>query len=232
VKKTMTDTTQTTTSAPTGQAGAAGAVPPASTGVASNATVAPATSVLGGAGIPADKKPEGEGQGQQGGENKTTPVQPEVAIEVKLPEGKTVDQAVLDAYMPVFKDAKLTSEQASLIATKYTEITEAAEKSQYESWEKQGSTWYSELKADKDFGGAKFTKTVADAQKAVLAHGGPELVAEMNKYGIGNLPALVRAWAKVGAAMAEDSSSVRVASGGQVELTEAQKNKLRYDKSQ
>jgi hypothetical protein len=177
-----------------------------------------------------ETKPTGEGQGQAGKGNETTPAAA-AEIEVKLPDGVVIDKAVVDAFMPTFKEVGLNSEQASKLAAKYAEVLAASTKVQVDSWEKQSTYWEAEIKANKDFGGPKFSASVANAQKAVLKFGGPPLVAALNKYGIGNLPELAYAFARVGAAMAEDNATVKPAPGGQVELSEAERNKLRYDKS-
>jgi len=226
----MTDTTQTTVaSAPTGQAGAAG-TPPAATGDAGGTatqTAASTGSVLGGG---AEAKPDGSDQGQSATENKTTP-EAGAEIEVKLPDGTKIDDTMLAAFKSVAKDVKLDSEGASKLASWYIQQQSEIEKAQVSSWEKQSGDWEGELKTDKEFGGQKFSESVAAAQKAVLKFGGQELMSDLNKYGIGNLPSLARAFAKVGAAMAEDSATVKPVPGGQVGLSESERNRARYDKS-
>jgi hypothetical protein len=220
----MTDTTQTTVAASTGPAAAAGTAP-APTGETTTSAALKGSVLVG------EAKPEGKDQGQTSGENNTTPADG-AEIEVKLPDGVAVDQKMLDTFKPVFKEVGLNSEQASRLATKYVEIAAAAQKEQMSSWEKQSESWEGLLKSDADFGGAKFSESVAKAQAAVLKFGGPELVADLSKYGIGNLPTLARAFAKIGRAIAEDDSSVKGKPDGQVGLSEADKLKLRYNKSQ
>jgi len=53
------------------------------------------------------------------------------------------------------------------------------------------------LKADPDFGGANYDKTLSDAKATVEALGGQELLAEIDASGLGNSPALIKALAKL-----------------------------------
>ena len=161
----MSDTTQTDSSLPTGQDGAAGD-PPASSGEDKGATQASEGSVLGG-----DTKTGGD-QGQSGEENKTTPTSSDVEIEVKLPEGITADKEMMDGYVAAAKKAGLTSETASELAAWYFGQQQTAEEANVKAWEKQGETWKEEVTAHKEFGGEKLSATVANAQKAILKYGG------------------------------------------------------------
>ena len=67
------------------------------------------------------------------------------------------------------------------------------------------ASWAAELKADKAFGGAKFEANARTAQLALAKYGGDELAKVLEATGLANHPALVRAFFKVGQAMAEDS---------------------------
>lgn len=122
-------------------------------------------------------------------------------IEVKLPEGVTLDKALLEKAMPVFKELKLNSEGATKLATLLVEH----QKGEQAQWDAQHETWGKELAADGEFGGKNLDVSTAAAQKAVLEFGGPELAADLDKFGMSNMPSLARAFAKVGKAMAEDT---------------------------
>jgi hypothetical protein len=53
--------------------------------------------------------------------------------------------------------------------------------------------------------GDKFEAQLGYANRAIAQFGGPELVAALTEAGLGNDPRLARAFAKIGAAMAEDA---------------------------
>lgn len=217
----MTVASNANASAPTSQpdANQSATTPPA-------ATPAPQGSLLVG-----DNKPAGSDQGQAGGENKTTPSQPAAEVEIKLPDGFVADEALLKDFGGLAKDVGLDSEKASKLAAWFSEKSTAAMKAMEDAQAKQAEDWKAEAKADPEFGGAKFSDTIAKAQSAVTRFGDDAFKKELNESGLGNHPAFIRFCAKVGRAIAEDSSGVKPVPGGQVELTEAERNKLRYDKS-
>jgi hypothetical protein len=64
--------------------------------------------------------------------------------------------------------------------------------------------WPAELKADKEFGGEKFDATVIESKRAVEKFITPEEKQMLNETGWGNHPMLVRFFARVGRAMAND----------------------------
>lgn len=57
--------------------------------------------------------------------------------------------------------------------------------------------WVESIKADKDFGGEKFSETANRARRAVKAFGDPELIKFLEDEGYGDHPALVRAFARI-----------------------------------
>ena len=61
--------------------------------------------------------------------------------------------------------------------------------------------------------GPRFSRYLELANQAVVRFGGGELIQAMKQSGVGLDPAMVRAWAQVGAALGEDSF-VQGASGG------------------
>ena len=55
-----------------------------------------------------------------------------------------------------------------------------------------------QVKADKEIGGDKLTENLAIADKAVTAYGSPELRKLFNESGLGDHPAVIRAFYKMG----------------------------------
>ena len=230
----MTELAQTPTSAPTGQAGAAGNTPATTGETDTSTTTETAVTVKGtllGGEPAAEKKPEGTETTAASGENKTTP-EAAADLDVKLPEGTEIDPAMLDGYKAIAKDLGLDSEKASKMATWYAEQQAVARKALEGQVQAQSDKWMQELKADKEIGGAQFPVSTAQARAAILRFGGPDAVAFFNHPAVGNHPVLFKMMANVGKAMAEDVSSVKAQPGGQVGLSEKEKLRLRYDKSQ
>jgi len=127
-----------------------------------------------------------------------TPAVPE-KYEFKLPEGMPVDTESLAAFEPIAKDLKLTQEQAQ----KLVDLQVAAATRAQEAQAAQQAQWLTDLKADKELGGANLPLTAKNSAAAVERFGDQALKDMLNATGLGNHPAFVRWAAKVGAAMAE-----------------------------
>lgn len=122
-----------------------------------------------------------------------------------MPEGVEVDQELLDALGPEFKDLGLTNAQAQKLADKFIASQQARAEKQGETWSETLTKWASDAKADKEIGGDKWDATVSASQRAVKTLGTPELRDYLNASGGGNHPELIRFMAKVGAMIKEDS---------------------------
>lgn len=174
--------------------------------------------------VPDPNKTDEENAAAKAEHDKTKPADPNdttvpETYDLKMPEGVEVDQPLLDALTPVFKDLFLTQAQAQGLADAFIKHRQAqAEEyanqpegqwsmSAYEYFKEQGTpdTWPDKAKADKEIGGAKWDGTVSSAQRAVSALGTPELKAYLDASGAGNHPELIRYFAKVGALIKEDT---------------------------
>lgn len=71
--------------------------------------------------------------------------------------------------------------------------------------ENDKAAWKAELAADPEFGGANLTKTGVDANRA-LKHFAPELIDKLPEWNLEQHPALIRAFARVGRTLRENSS--------------------------
>lgn len=143
-----------------------------------------------------ESKPSGETDGPAAGE-----------LEVTLPEGVEVDQAMLDGFKDQAATAKLNSEQASALAAWYAEQVQAASAAQTAAFDAQDKAWAQELQADPDIGGQKFNESMVAARQAIAKFGGPKLASELAANGVGNLPELCRAFVRIGREFAEDTTS-------------------------
>ncbi|MGJ5032274.1 hypothetical protein ACQR1I_35930 [Bradyrhizobium sp. HKCCYLS2038] len=162
--------------------------------------------------VPDPKKSEAENAAAKVEHDKTKPAAADPADTVpadgkyvlKMPEGVKVDQAMVDALGPDFKELGLTSKQAQKLADKFVEVQQKRAADQGTAWAARVAGWAEEAKADKDIGGDKWDGTVKNATRAVNALGTPELKDYLETTGGGNHPELIRFMAKVGAMIRED----------------------------
>ncbi len=149
---------------------------------------------------PADK-PDDKEQKQEGAPEK---------YEFNAGEGVELDTEALKDFEPVARDLNLTNEQAQKLVDAYPKILAGVQQRQAEAWQKQTEGWAETVKADKEIGGDKLTANLSAAQRALEQFGDPELKEYLDSTGLGNHPALVKAFIKVGKAMSED----KVVTGG------------------
>jgi hypothetical protein len=125
----------------------------------------------------------------------------------KLPEGVKLDEELVKEFQPFAK--KLGAEEAQKAVEIYVKGQQrAVETLQQQSQQaviEQNKAWQAEVKNDKDVGGPKFDETRKLARKGIEWAGGPELMAELDKWGFGNNPMLYKAFVKVGGLIGEDS---------------------------
>ena len=118
------------------------------------------------------------------------------AYDLKVPEGMTLDSEMLDKYTPVFKELGLTNEAAQRLA-------DIQIQAQQEALVAQHTNWVQAVKSDPEMGGRNFENTKKNAQSAIARFASPELKLFYEQTGLGSHPEEMRAWSKVGAAMAE-----------------------------
>lgn len=141
-------------------------------------------------------KADGEG-GEQDGEKKAGAPD---KYEFKLADGRELDAEAVAAFEPMARELNLTNEQAQ----KFVDLYAAQQQKQAEAWAAQTAEWVNAVKADKEIGGDAMPASVRHAQAAIKAFGTPELKAALDQTGLGNHPELVRTFARIGKAMAED----------------------------
>ncbi|WDY60388.1 hypothetical protein [Pseudomonas sp. PSKL.D1] len=150
---------------------------------------------------PAADKPNVDGEQQQ-----QTQV-PEKYEFTNLPEGYTLDEAAAGEWSETFKDLGLTQEQVDKLVAADAKRSAAqgqAYQSQIaEAHKQQVGQWIGQLRADPEFGGAKFAENVGVAQQALAAYGSPELNQFLKETGLGSHPALIKAFHKAGLELGE-----------------------------
>ncbi|HEA0345081.1 TPA: peptidase [Salmonella enterica] len=149
---------------------------------------------------PADK-PDDKEQNPEGAPEK---------YEFTAGEGVELDTEALKEFEPVARELNLTNEQAQKLVDAYPKILAGVQQRQAEAWQAQTEQWAADVKADKEIGGDKLTANLSAAQRALEQFGDQELKEYLDSTGLGNHPALVKAFIKVGKAMSED----KVVTGG------------------
>jgi hypothetical protein len=121
--------------------------------------------------------------------------------EFNLPEGMPLDKELLEEFLPIAKEGKLSQE----VAQKMVDLQAKAIAKQVEAYQKQVDSWAQDAMKDKEFGGDKFQENVAVAIKARDKFSSPELTQLLNETGYGNHPEMIRLFYKIGKAISEDS---------------------------
>lgn len=149
---------------------------------------------------------------------KPAEVAPAAEVELKLPEGFKADDALLGQFKATAKELGLKSEQAQKVFDLYAGAQKAQAEATQKALEAESKQWVDAVKADKDIGGANLQASLVAANKAVHQFGGPELHQLLDATGLGNHPLVVKTFARIGKAIAEDSSAgTRGANGGNSE---------------
>lgn len=185
-------------------AGGAPAPPPSDAGSPPPAGAPGAPEVLIG-GEAKGSNPPGEGEGKQGQTAKDAPPAAPEKYEFKLPDGVQMDTALLAKVEPILKGKAFSQEEAQQLVDFYTETRTAEVKAQQEAWVNQVNGWAESVRKDPEIGGQNFDATIVAAQQAVAAHGTPGLKEMLAQTGMGSHPEVVRFFAKIGKAMAEDT---------------------------
>lgn len=123
---------------------------------------------------------------------------PETPEKYEMPLGANED--LVKAYTTTAHKLGLNQEQARGLVEEYLVLEKEKVQEYYNGVEKQKDKWDEELKAE--FGGA-YDKRVEVAKKAVETFGGEELREAMNATGLGNHPAMVKAFAQIGKELLE-----------------------------
>jgi len=135
----------------------------------------------------------------------TDPVVPETYADFTMPEGLEVDAQLLEKAVPVFKELKLTQEQAQKLVDLEAERVQSMVQEQQDAIAQQIESWDAAAKADKEFGGDKFDENLGIAKLALEKLGTPELKQFLVDSGAGSHPEVIRAFVRMGRLMKEDN---------------------------
>ena len=129
------------------------------------------------------------------------------AIEIKVPEGFTIDEKTMAAFKEALADDKLTpSERGQKLADMHVAALKAASEAPYALWKETQTKWQTEVKADAEIGGANFDTMKSTVAKAIDDIGG-EQAAKMREAldftGAGNHPEIIRLFYRLAKAATE-----------------------------
>lgn len=139
----------------------------------------------------------------------TEPQVPEV-YDFKMPEGVELDKAAADEFSTVAKELKLDNATAQKIADVGAKMAQR----QAEQHAKLVASWVEQIKTDPTIGGDKFDENLAVARRALDEFGSPELKDVLNASGLGNHPAVVKAFYNAGKKISTDRMVTGTPKGG------------------
>lgn len=190
----------TPSSAPTQPTTGTAAPTDAGTGSAANGGAVPGGGVEGAGTTPDGAAPGG---GQAGGGVQSPASSPEAtkaALELKAPPGWK-DETATAQWKKAAEELGLDAGKAQPLFDLFT----SRETAEADALAKAQAEWLQTAKADKEIGGASFEANTLLAKKAMVKFGGESLQAWLQETGLGNHPELIRAFVRIGKAMAEDS---------------------------
>jgi hypothetical protein len=140
-----------------------------------------------------------------------------------------MDPVLVEEATPIFKELGLSNEQANKLTGLMPKVQEQLFKAQNDEFAKVRADWAKEAQADPEIGGKNWTETQRLAARALDHFTGPaddknEFRKLLNDSGLGNHPVMIRAFRKIGEAIAEDGTFVRNTTEVKQELTREQRN--------
>lgn len=132
------------------------------------------------------------------------PVVPE-KYELKTSEGSKLTSEQVKEVETYAREKGLSNEQAQELLTRQDSVVKSFHDQQVADHEAQVSQWVEAAKNDKEIGGTKFNEHVEYAHRA-LKHfdTNGDLSKGLELTGFGNHPEIIRVFAKIGKAMAND----------------------------
>ena len=124
-----------------------------------------------------------------------------------------IDSALLETVTPGLKEAGIKQDQLDKLAPLVPAIQQAALKQMNDEFSATRADWAKQAQADPEIGGKNWAETLRLAAKGLDQFTGPAENNEFRKLlddsGLGNHPAMIRAFRNIGASISEDSTFVR-----------------------
>lgn len=136
---------------------------------------------------------------------------PEKYEDFNLPEGMSVEDSTLQSFLPLAKELNLDQGQAQKLVDYEAGRVQEMIDTQEQVWSDLRQEWRTAVKSDKEIGGPAFDESLAASKTFLRKYGTPELMEALNSTGMGDHPEFIRAFARAGKAMKEDSLSTGTA---------------------
>lgn len=125
--------------------------------------------------------------------------------ELKLPKESLLKPETVDEIISYAKEKGLSNEQAQDLLEKQSNSVAEFHQNQLQEFNKlTNETWVEQAVADKEIGGEKLAEHAELAKRVVNKFGTPEFKKILSE-GYGNHPEIVRIFARIGRAMADDT---------------------------
>lgn len=154
-----------------------------------------------------------EHDGKAGADTEADRVPEDGKYTLTMPDGIAVDEELLSALGPDFRELGLTNGEAQKLADRFIAIQQERAEARGKGWGETVSKWADDAKADPDIGGRRWEGTVRDSRRFVNSMGTPALREYLEASGGGNHPELIRIFAKAGALIREDDPATGGAGG-------------------
>jgi hypothetical protein len=157
---------------------------------------------------PATEQPGGEPQAPApaGEQPKTEEAKPQgapEAYEFAMPEGFELNKEVSVEFETYARELNLPQDKAQAVVDMGVKLVQSVAAQQAEAFAQTQKDWRAEVTNDKEIGGAALAENLSYAAK-VLDTFAPDLRAVLDQTGLGNHPAFVKAFVKIGKAISED----------------------------
>lgn len=129
---------------------------------------------------------------------------PEEYAAFEVPEGFELDEKLVEAAAPVFKELNLSQGQAQKLADTFAAYRQAEAQELQDAFNADVQKWKQEAESDKEIGGSAFKENVGTAVKALDRFGTSELKSLLESTGLGNHPEVIRFMHRVGKTISED----------------------------
>lgn len=152
---------------------------------------------------------------EKAAEEKKAEGAPESYTDFNMPEGMEADQGMMETFLPLAKEGKLSQEGAQKFVDLYSQGLKASVDAHVKDWADAMGKWTDDTKADKEIGGERFDETKVNVNLALKTFGNEKLSEMLEVTGVGNHVEFVRFFDKIGALVANDKIDL-----GNVAVTE------------
>ena len=147
-------------------------------------------------------------------DDKSKGIKPVEVKDLKVPKDVNISEAQVEKIAELSTKHKLSTEAAQEILDSQVESRSEVLAQLESEHESKVESWIKDIKSDTELGGTKFKESAEQAQRVVKKFGSEKLTQILNETGYGNHPELVRTFARIGRAMADDKLITGTPVGG------------------